>query len=163
MDNHENMSDGKTSFFLGILVFVLVAIGVVIYVVADIVSAAKETPRSNQDVVATTQRIEPVGKVNLASNPNPDLGKVVEVATASVEFSAETAYNNACLSCHGAGILGAPKFGDKGQWAGRISQGLDTLYASAINGKGAMPAQGGGALSDDQLKVVVDYMIDNAK
>ena len=73
MDNHENMSDGKTSFLIGVVVFALIAIAVIIYVAADIVSDALERPRSNQDIVETTKRIEPVGKVNLASNPNPDL------------------------------------------------------------------------------------------
>jgi len=163
VDNHENMSDGKTSFFLGVLVFVLIVIGIAIYVVADITSNAIERPRSNQNVVATTQRIEPIGQTNLASNPNPNLGEVVEVATAEIQFTADSAYQASCASCHAAGVLGAPKVGDKSQWSSRIAEGIEHLYSSAINGIGAMAPRGGSSLTDDQIKVVVDYMIENSK
>ena len=40
------------------------------------------------------------------------------------------------------GVAGAPKFGDKAAWAPRIKTGIDTLYATALKGKGAMPAEG---------------------
>ena len=33
-------------------------------------------------------------------------------------------YESACIACHGAGIAGAPKFGDKAAWAPRIAQGV---------------------------------------
>ena len=51
-------------------------------------------------------------------------------------------YETACAACHGAGVAGAPKFGDKVAWAPRLTSGKDTLYASSLKGKGAMPAEG---------------------
>jgi cytochrome c5 len=76
----------------------------------------------------------------------------------------ETVYNAACTACHGPGIAGAPKSGDKAAWAPRIAQGKPTLYEHAIKGfqgkAGVMPAKGGNtSLSDDDVKAAVDYMI----
>ena len=66
--------------------------------------------------------------------------------------------------CHGAGVAGAPKLGDKAAWAPRLSAGLDALYASAVKGKGAMPPRGGAAqASDADLRAAVEYMAAAAK
>jgi cytochrome c5 len=80
----------------------------------------------------------------------------------------EDVYKTACAACHGAGIAGAPKSGDKGAWGPRIAQGKPTLYEHAIKGYqgkgGVMPAKGGNtALSDDDVKAAVDYMVAQAK
>ena len=64
---------------------------------------------------------------------------------------------------HAAGVAGAPKLGDKAAWAPRLAQGLDTLVASAIKGKGAMPPKGGTNASEAELKEVVTYMVNAAK
>ncbi len=76
----------------------------------------------------------------------------------------KTVYNTVCAGCHGAGVMGAPKFGDKGAWAPRIGQGMATLTNHAINGFKGMPARGGAAsLSDDEVKAAVQYMVDGSK
>ncbi len=80
----------------------------------------------------------------------------------------EGIYKGACVACHGAGIAGSPKFGDKVAWAPRIAQGKPTLYEHAIKGyigkAGAMPAKGGNsALADADVKAAVDYMVAAAK
>ena len=71
-------------------------------------------------------------------------------------------YDSACVACHGAGIAGAPKFGDKAAWADRIKQGQNVLYEHAIKGfqgkNGMMPPKGGSTASDDEVKAAVDYM-----
>ncbi len=72
----------------------------------------------------------------------------------------ESVYGMACLACHTTGAAGAPKLGDKAAWASRIAQGMDTLHASAINGKGAMPPKGGRVdLSDADIQAAVVYMV----
>src|SRR5204863_5896385 len=56
-------------------------------------------------------------------------------------------YDSTCVACHGAGIAGAPKFGDKSAWTARIAEGNNTLYTHAIQGfqgkSGVMPPKGG--------------------
>jgi cytochrome c5 len=64
-----------------------------------------------------------------------------------------------CVKCHGSGMGGAPKIGDRAAWASRASRGLDTLVASAIHGHGAMPARGGMAdLTDVEIRSAITYM-----
>jgi len=94
------------------------------------------------------------------------------IASAPVAATAPTApsidgkkvYNSACFACHATGVAGSPKFGDKDAWAPRIATGMDNLYHTALNGKGAMPPKGGNlSLKDDEVKAAVDYMVSQAK
>lgn len=87
---------------------------------------------------------------------------------ANVQASGQATYQQACFACHGAGVAGAPKTGDKAAWKARIAQGNDTLYKHAIEGykgdKGFMPAKGGRAdLKDADVKAAVDYMVAESK
>lgn len=89
-------------------------------------------------------------------------------ATAAKPAGGEGVYQSSCGSCHGAGIAGAPKTGDKAVWGTRIAQGKATLYDHAIKGyqgkAGVMPAKGGNsALADADVKSAVDYMVAAAK
>ncbi len=85
-------------------------------------------------------------------------------ATAGAGAAAgEALYKQACQVCHAAGVAGAPKFGDKAVWAPRIQAGMDTLYASVIKGKGAMPPRGGSAASDADIHAAVDYLVATAQ
>lgn len=76
-------------------------------------------------------------------------------------------YDTACVACHGAGVAGAPKVGDKAAWAPRIGQGSATLYEHAIKGfqgkAGVMPPKGGSTASDAEVKAAVDYMVSASK
>jgi cytochrome c5 len=76
-------------------------------------------------------------------------------------------FDATCVACHGAGIAGAPKFGDKAAWAPRIAQGTNTLYQHAIKGFqsefGTMPPKGGSTAPDADVKAAVDYMVAAAK
>jgi cytochrome c5 len=77
-------------------------------------------------------------------------------------------FESVCTSCHGAGIAGAPKAGDKTAWGPRIAEGKATLYQHALggyNGKsGVMPAKGGRTdLPDELIKQGVDYMVSLAQ
>ena len=113
----------------------------------------------------TAERVKAVGQMNLASNTTVSSTTTqVVAATATAVIDGKKIYNGMCVACHGAGVAGAPRVGDKGAWAKRIDQGASTLYANAINGvqgsSGVMPAKGGNpALSDDEIKAVVDYMV----
>ena len=73
-------------------------------------------------------------------------------------------YEATCAACHASGAAGAPKLADKAAWAPRIKAGADTLRASALKGKGVMPAKGGNSgLSDADVNAAVDYMIAQSK
>ncbi|HIL17871.1 MAG TPA: cytochrome c5 family protein [Gammaproteobacteria bacterium] len=112
----------------------------------------------------TAERVKAVGQINLASNTTISSATTQVAATATAVIDGKKIYNGMCVACHGAGVAGAPRVGDKGAWAERIDKGATTLYANAINGvqgsSGVMPAKGGNpALSDDEIKAVVDYMV----
>jgi len=70
--------------------------------------------------------------------------------------------NHSVLPSHAAGAAGAPKFADAGAWGPRTNQGLETLVTSALKGKGAMGAQGGGDFNDTEIARAVVYMANNA-
>ena len=75
----------------------------------------------------------------------------------------EALYKQACVACHAQSVAGSPKFGDKAAWAPRIRTGIDAMTASVIKGKGAMPAKGGSAASDAEIRASVEYMVNAAK
>lgn len=118
---------------------------------------------------SVAERIKPVGQVVFASvEAQREPVKTAVAAPPPPGRDGQQVYQATCAVCHGAGIAGAPKLGDKGQWAKRIAKGLDTLYASAVNGAqgsaGAMPAKGGNpALSDAEVRAAVDYMVAQSK
>jgi cytochrome c5 len=88
-------------------------------------------------------------------------------AAAASADTGKALYNQTCVACHGAGIAGAPKFGDKAAWAPRIAQGQTTLYDHALKGftgkAGMMPPKGGSTAPDGDVKAAVDYMAAAAK
>lgn len=93
--------------------------------------------------------------------------QVTQTAADSGKVDGKKLYESTCVACHGAGVAGAPKFGDKSAWAPRIKQGMPVLYEHAIkgfNGKsGMMPPKGGSSASDAEVKAAVDYMTAAAK
>lgn len=118
-------------------------------------------------------QLEPVGEVLTTNDKLPEAGSVKVAASSNDNATAETmsgeaVYNSACIACHGAGVAGAPKFGDAAAWVDRVAKGLDTLHQHAIEGfqgsAGFMPAKGGrGDLSDEEVKAAVDYMVEGSK
>ncbi|MDH5302266.1 MAG: c-type cytochrome [Gammaproteobacteria bacterium] len=99
------------------------------------------------------------------------LGSVLGLLIAAPVFASgagEDTYNKVCKTCHGPGVMGAPKLGDKADWAARAGQGMATLEDHAIKGfkgaKGFMPPKGGrSSLTDDEVKAAVAYMVNNSK
>jgi cytochrome c5 len=98
---------------------------------------------------AIDARIQPVGHVEVK-----DATDVASMKTGEQVFAAQ------CTTCHTAGVLGAPKFGDAAAWAPRIKTGFEALLHSALGGKGQMPPQGGGDFSDFEIARAVVYMAD---
>lgn len=76
--------------------------------------------------------------------------------------SGEDVFKAQCTTCHSTGAAGAPKFGDAAAWANRIKTGFAALVNSALKGKNAMPAQGGGDFDDVEIARAVAYMANAA-
>ena len=129
-----------TSFF-SFVAPIFIIIGLVYYVTSDNKPAAGAVDPE----LATAIRIQRIGSVELRDANRP-------------LQSGEAVYTAQCAACHAAGVVGAPKFGDAGAWAARIGQGYDALLTSALKGKGAMAAQGGGAFSDVEIGRAVVHM-----
>ena len=105
---------------------------------------------------SVAERIKPVAQVNVASAETQREPVKSAAVAPSPTRNGQQVYQTTCVACHDAGIAGAPKLGDKGQWAKHVAKGPDTLYASALNGvqgaAGAMPPRGGNpGLSDTYI------------
>jgi cytochrome c5 len=115
---------------------------------------AEQRPSAGSDALgpkAVEERIRPVGHVEIK-----DAGDLASMKTGEQVFAAQ------CTTCHAAGLLGSPKFGDATAWAPRIKTGFDALLHSALAGKGQMPPQAGGDFSDLEIGRAVVYMANKA-
>lgn len=130
---------------LSFVVPVFVIIGLVYYVT----SANKPQAGAVDLEQAVTARIQKVGAVTLRdANRAQKTGEQV--------FAAQ------CSACHAAGIAGAPKMGDNAAWSARIKTGYDALLNSALKGKNAMAAQGGGNFDNFEIARAVVYMANSS-
>jgi len=132
------------SFIVPILLIVLL----VNYVTAQKLPAAGSDGMSEQ---AVAERLQKVGSVQIKDASDP----------ASMKSGAQV-YAAQCSACHAAGVANAPKFGDAAAWGPRIKTGYDALLTSALKGKGAMGAQGGGDFSDVEIGRAVVHMANQA-
>ena len=131
--------------------FVVPIIGIILLV--NYVAMGDKTGAGTEamEAEAVATRIAPVGRVELK-----------DASDAAAMKTGEQVYQTACGACHGSGAAGAPKLGDAGAWAARIKTGYDALLNSALKGKGAMGAQGGGDYSDTEIGRAVVYMANQA-
>jgi cytochrome c5 len=127
----------------------LVPIAVIVLLVSFVDLGIKTSPGSDGlGPAAVAERIKPVGHV-----------EVKDVTDAASMKTGNQVYAAQCAACHAAGVAGSPKFGDAAAWAPRIGQGYEALLTSALKGKGAMGAQGGGDFSDFEIGRAVVYMV----
>ncbi|MEM8981497.1 MAG: c-type cytochrome [Pseudomonadota bacterium] len=156
------------SLVLGILV--VVAFG--IYALSARIGNATQGQYLQADSTYQEQvvaAIQPVGQVLMPGEDASLAGAVVDTAEpVKTVLTGPQVYNEACIACHGAGIGGAPMYGNADAWAPRIAKGIDTLYTHSINGfagdAGYMPAKGGRTdLSDDEIRAAVDHMIESSQ
>lgn len=106
------------------------------------------------DEEAVNARIQPVAKVRLGAAGPADASKG--------NRSGEEIYQAFCTACHATGAAGAPKSGNKADWAPRIGVGLEVLTKTSIAGKGAMPPRGGSDATDEELVRAIVYMANKA-
>ena len=89
----------------------------------------------------------------------------LQVAAVSDGFNAEQKYMSSCFACHSTGAAGAPKVGDGNgaEWTPRMEKGMDAVVTNAINGLNTMPPKGlCFDCNDDDLRAIVEYMVENS-
>ena len=127
--------------FFSFVVPIFAIIGLVYYVT----SANKPLAGADDAERAVAHRIQKIGMVEIRDANRP-------------LRAGEEVYKAQCIACHGSGAAGAPKFGDAAVWSPRIATGYEALLTSALKGKGAMAAQGGGDFQDIEIGRAVVYM-----
>jgi len=122
---------------------------VVIIMLANFVNFGGKTGAGSDGMSeeAVARRIQPVGAIEVKDASSPGALK-----------TGEQVFQAQCSACHATGAAGAPKFGDEAAWGPRIKTGYEALLTSALKGKNAMGAQGGGDFSDVEIGRAVVYM-----
>lgn len=75
-------------------------------------------------------------------------------------------YEEACISCHGGGIDGAPRLDEVAAWQPRLRRGTRQLIRNSVDGMtgntGVMPPKGGHeGLMESEVAAAVRYMLAN--
>ncbi len=173
------MSKQDTHFInmFSLVIGVLVALAVVFFVAARAIGAAtqdKEVLIGPDYYNSVAARVAPpaqeavAGQNNAALEIKPLAGATAQAGGGSSGLAMPTSgkdlFDQTCSACHGAGIAGAPKAGDKAAWASHIAKGLPTLYDHALHGftgdTGTMPAKGGRTdVPDAMVEQAVNYMV----
>jgi cytochrome c5 len=170
------VSKHDSHFFnvFSVVLGLLVAFAIGVFAIAHYVGKHQQVahvltdPSLQQSVekrVANPARVAVAGQDNSALTIAPVTTTPTTTAVVNFKNGTEVYESGAgCHLCHGAGIAGAPKAGDKAAWAPRIAQGKATLYEHAIKGftgkNGTMPPKGGQTnISDDLIKQAVDHLI----
>lgn len=148
-EDHTGPIKNPKQLLVAVFFSFVVPIFIIIGLVYAVTTGNKPAAGAVNTEKATAERIQKVG--------------LVEIRDANREMkSGEDAYKGQCAGCHAIGAAGSPKFGDAGAWTARIKTGYDSLLTSALKGKGAMGAQGGGDLSDYEIGRAVVYMANNS-
>ncbi len=171
----ENKNDAQFVNVFSLVIGILVAVALAELFLARQVAARTEVKDAYADptyVDSVLERVAPVGQEAVAGQDNSALAIKAPAGAAAtalpVPKDGKALFESVCSVCHGPGLAGAPKAGDKAAWGPRIAQGKATLYQHALNGyngkTGAMPAKGGRTdLPDDLVKQGVDYMVSLAQ
>jgi cytochrome c5 len=128
--------------------------------------AASGAPAQSTDAAAQAaaqQAATAMASLNAPSAPAAASPPATATASADAAQAGKALYQQVCQACHAAGVLNAPKFGNKADWAPRLKEPMDKIYDYALHGKGAMPPKGGSTASDADVKAAVDYMVNAAK
>ncbi|MFY9136674.1 c-type cytochrome [Zwartia sp.] len=153
--HEEHQSPIKTPKQLIVTIVLSFVLPIIVIILLVKLVTAGDQVGAGSDILgpeATQKRIAPVAKLDLVDASGPKVFK-----------TGEQVYTAVCAGCHVAGAAGAPKFGDTAAWSAPIATGLQSMIASVVKGKGAMPAKGGNpALDDFEIARAVVYMTNAA-
>ncbi len=147
--SEEHRSFIKTPKQLAIVVLLAFAVPIALVALLSQLVTGVRPPGSEDEETGVLNRIKPVGAVTLADASAPQ-----------GNLSGEQVYQTVCKTCHEAGLVGAPKMGDRAAWAPRIKEGENELFADALKGtsKGMPPKGGDQNLADIEVQRGVVYM-----
>ena len=176
------MSKQDTHFFnvFSMVIGLLMAIAIAIFAFARVVASEtqeKQVLAEAQYLKTVKDHLAPVAQVAVAGQDNSALAIKADspagqagagTGALAMPKDGEGLFQQTCSACHGTGLAGAPKAGDKAAWSPRIAKGKDQLYHHAMEGfqgtTGVMPAKGGRTdAPDDLVKQAVDYMVKMAQ
>ncbi|MDH3695620.1 MAG: c-type cytochrome [Gammaproteobacteria bacterium] len=148
------------SFMLGALVLLTIFLLILAHFVGGVLDDDFAQDKQAAKDIEIAARIAPVGQLAI--------GEMVQTAAAASspteEVSGESVYQSSCAACHSTGAAGSPKLGESAAWSARIGQGIDVLVDHAVNGFNTMPAKGGNAaLSDDEVRAAVEYIVSGSQ
>jgi cytochrome c5 len=162
-----NQSDDRTFMrkFGGIIIG-LMLITVVIIILARSLQEERSGNLNPSQQALEEKRISPVSAVRVGEEGAAALAAAQPpVAPAAAPNAAEAidggqVYNGICMSCHDAGVAGAPVTGSDDLAQRASEKGFETMVANAINGINIMPPKGGNpSLSDEQIRAAVEFML----
>jgi len=151
-DSHEGIIKTPKQLVVTVVASFVVPV-VAIIMIANFVAFGNK-PGAGSDGLgeeATARRLQPIGRVEVRDASGP-----------AVLRTGEQVFQGVCGACHTTGAAGAPKLGDAAVWGARIKTGYEALLTSALKGKNAMPAQGGGDFADVEIGRAVVYMANQA-
>ena len=151
------------TFFMGLL-GTLVAMTIVLFIIAQNIVEPDLKLEDHEVAEAIQERIAPIGRLNTGDAPVAVAAvPLVSDAQAAPDFeSGEAVYNAVCQVCHTTGVLNSPKLGDPAGWETRLPKGREELLNNVLNGLNLMPPKGGRPdLSDEQIQMAVDYMLES--
>jgi len=174
------VSKQDTHFFnvFSLVIGILVVVAILLFALARSVASKTQGQQvyAERDYLrAVDERLQPLAKVAVAGQDNSALAIVEKsgaegggAPAAAGPANGDEAYTQVCAACHGGGIAGAPKAGDKAAWGPRVAKGKEVLYQHAVQGfqgtAGVMPPKGGRAdLSDEVVHQAVDHMLELVK
>ena len=115
-------------------------------------------------VAFMVDKVKPAG----TAAPAPAAAPAAAAAGDPKLAAGKTVYEGGCGGCHDAGVMGAPKIGDKAAWKDRLPQGVAAMAKKSVQGfqgkVGMMPAKGGNAsLTDEQIANAVAFMVEKSR
>lgn len=134
--------------------FLIIVIGIILLVVFVTTDRLVGAGTDSQSAEAVSERLRPIAEEGF---------QLIDANAPKILLAGNAVYTATCAACHDSGAAGAPKLGDNGAWATRLSQGYETVIKHAIEGIRAMPAKGGNPDLDNlEVERAVVYLVNKS-